>query len=175
VPRSNECDRARHNYRTPRAGRSRVFGQYGHGKATVTPFGAFPLIDYLIATSQSVGEGLTRLAHYLRLVDARSVPVLLEDDDAIRVLLDGPDTPFSAEFTVTINLRLCREETDGRFHAAYASFCHRARRRCRDRTGARLSDAHRSVLERMGAVARNVSASTPATRPRLGPTAPATG
>jgi AraC-like DNA-binding protein len=92
--------------------------------ATVTPFGAFPLIDYLIATSQSVGEGLTRLAHYLRLVEARSVPVLLEDDDPIRVLLDGPDTPFSAEFTVTINLLLCREETDGRFHAAYASFCH---------------------------------------------------
>ena len=40
------------------------------------------------------------------------------------MLLDGPDTPFSAEFTVTINLLLCREETDGRFHAAYASFCH---------------------------------------------------
>ena len=76
--------------------------------ATVTPFGAFPLIDYLIATSQSVGEGLTRLAHYLRLVEARSVPVLREDEDPIRVLLEGPDTPLSAEFTVTINLLLCR-------------------------------------------------------------------
>jgi hypothetical protein len=92
--------------------------------ATVKPFGAFPLIDYLIATSQSVGEGLTRLAHYLRLVEARSVPVLREDEDPIRVLLEGPDTPFSVEFTVTINLLLCREETNGRFHAAYASFCH---------------------------------------------------
>ena len=37
--------------------------------ATVTPFGAFPLIDYLIATSQNVGEGLTRLARYLRLAE----------------------------------------------------------------------------------------------------------
>ena len=92
--------------------------------ATVTPFGAFPLIDYLIATSQSVGEGLTRLARYLRLVEARSVPVLREDEDPIRVLLDGPDTPFSAEFTVTLNLLLFREETEGRFRAAYASFCH---------------------------------------------------
>src|SRR5687768_13879237 len=89
--------------------------------AMVTPFGAFPLIDYLIATSQSVGEGLKRLAHYLRLVEARSVPVLREDENPIRVLLEGPDTPLSAEFTVTINLLLCREETDGRFHAAYAS------------------------------------------------------
>ena len=82
--------------------------------ATVTPFGAFPLIDYLIATSQSVGEGLTRLAHYLRLVELRSVPVLREDEDSIRVLLEGPDTPLSAEFTVTINLLLCpvRKLTD---------------------------------------------------------------
>ena len=86
--------------------------------ATVTPFGAFPLIDYLIATSQNVGEGLTRLAYYLRLVEARPVPVLREDEDPIRVLLEGPDTPFSAEFTVTINLLLYREETNGRFHAA---------------------------------------------------------
>ena len=80
----------------------RAMRNLGVRLATVTPFGAFPLIDYLIATSQSVVEGLTRLAHYLRLVEARSVPVLLEDDDPIRVLLDGPDTPFSAEFTVTI-------------------------------------------------------------------------
>ena len=92
--------------------------------AMVTPFGAFPLIDYLIATSQSVGEGLARLAHYLQLAEARSVPVLREDEDPIRVVLEGPDTPFSAEFTVTINLLHCREETDGRFHATYASFCH---------------------------------------------------
>ena len=92
--------------------------------ATVTPFGAFPLIDYLIATSDTVGEGLTRLARYQRLVEPRSVPVLHGDEDPIRVLLEGPDTPFSAEFTVTINLLLCREETDGRFRAAYASFRH---------------------------------------------------
>ena len=92
--------------------------------ATVTPFGAFPLIDYLIATSRNVGEGLTRLVHYLRLVEARSVPVLREDEDPIRVLLAGCDTPLSAEFTVTLNLLQFREETEGRFRAAYASFCH---------------------------------------------------
>jgi Arabinose-binding domain of AraC transcription regulator, N-term len=38
--------------------------------ATVTPLGAFPLVDYLVATSENVGEGLTRLARYLRLADA---------------------------------------------------------------------------------------------------------
>ena len=92
--------------------------------AAVTPIGAFPLIDYLMATSQNVGEGLARLAHYLRLVEARSVPILHEDEDQILVSLEGADTPFSAEFTVTINLLHWREETAGRFRAAYASFYH---------------------------------------------------
>ena len=92
--------------------------------ATVTPFGAFPLIDYLIATSQNVREGLSRLARYLRLAEARSVPCLREDEDPIRVVLEGCDTPISAEFTVTINLLHFSRETEGRFRAAYASFCH---------------------------------------------------
>jgi AraC-like DNA-binding protein len=92
--------------------------------ATVTPFGAFPLIDYLIATSQSVGEGITRLGRYLRLAEARSVPDAHEEEDPIRVSLEGSDTPFSAEFTVTLNLLHFREQTESRFRAAYASFCH---------------------------------------------------
>jgi AraC-like DNA-binding protein len=92
--------------------------------ATVTPIGAWPLIDYLIVTSQNVGEGLTRVARYLRLAEARSVPYLRDDEEPIRVLLEGHDTPLSAEFTVTLNLLHFREETEGRFRAAYASFCH---------------------------------------------------
>ena len=108
-----------------RALEQRPMKNAGMRLATVTPFGAFPLIDYLIATSQSVGEGLTRLARYLRLAEARSVPSLREDEDPIRVLLEGRDTPLSAEFTVTLNLLHFREETEGRFRAAYASFCHK--------------------------------------------------
>jgi AraC-like DNA-binding protein len=91
--------------------------------AMVTPLGAFPLIDYLIATSQSVGEGLMRLVRYLRLAEA-PVPCLREDEDPIRVLLEGCDAPLSAEFTVTLNLLHFRQETDDRFRASYASFCH---------------------------------------------------
>jgi AraC-like DNA-binding protein len=92
--------------------------------ATVTPFGAFPLIDYLIAISQNVGEGLTRLARYLCIAEARFVLRLLEDEDAIRVLIEGLDPPLSAEFAVTLSLLHFRDETEGRFCATYASFCH---------------------------------------------------
>jgi len=108
-----------------RALEQRPMKNAGMRLATVTPIGAFPLIDYLIVTSQNVGEGLTRLARYLRLAEARSVPYLREDEDPIRVLLEGCDTPLSAEFTVTLNLLHFREETEDRFRAAYASFCHK--------------------------------------------------
>jgi AraC-like DNA-binding protein len=107
-----------------RALEQRPMTNAGMRLATVTPLGAFPLIDYLIATSQNVGEGLRRLARYLPLVEARSVPQLREDEDPIRVLLDGCDTALSAEFTVTINLLHFRAETEDRFRAAYASFRH---------------------------------------------------
>jgi len=107
-----------------RALEQRPMKNVGMRLATVTPLGAFPLIDYLIATSQNVREGLTRLGRYLPLVEPRSVPQLREDEDPIRVFLDGCDTPFSTEFTVTINLLHLRAETEDRFRAAYASFCH---------------------------------------------------
>jgi hypothetical protein len=107
-----------------RALEQRPMKNAGMRLATVTPFGAFPLIDYLIATSQNVGEALTRLGRYLRLAEARSVPDPHEEEDPIRVLLEGSDTPFSAEFTVTLNLLHFREETETGFRATYASFCH---------------------------------------------------
>jgi AraC-like DNA-binding protein len=53
--------------------------------ATVTPIGAFPLIDYLIVTSEDVGEGLSRLERYLRLAEARSIPSLRRAENPIRV------------------------------------------------------------------------------------------
>jgi AraC-like DNA-binding protein len=92
--------------------------------ATVTPLGAFPLIDYVIATSENVGEGLKRLARYLRLAEAPAVPCLREDEDPIRVLLEGCEASLSAEFTVTLNVLHFRAETEDRFRASYASFCH---------------------------------------------------
>jgi AraC-like DNA-binding protein len=91
--------------------------------AMVTPLGAFPLVDYLIATSPSVGEGLMRLVRYLRLAEA-PVPCLREDEDPIRVVLERCEAPLSVEFTVTLNLLHFRQETDDRFRASYASFCH---------------------------------------------------
>jgi AraC-like DNA-binding protein len=107
-----------------RALEERPMKNAGMRLGAVTPIGAFPLIDYLIMTSQNVGEGLTRLARYLRLGGARSVPSLREDEDPIRVLLEGCDTPLSAEFSVTLSVLHFSEETEDRFRAGYVSFSH---------------------------------------------------
>jgi AraC-like DNA-binding protein len=107
-----------------RALEERPMKNAGMRLAAVTPIGAFPLIDYLIVTSRNVGEGLERLARYLRLGEAPSIPCLQEGDDPIRVLFEGRDTPMSAEFSVTLNVLHFREETEDRFRAAYASFSH---------------------------------------------------
>ena len=69
-----------------RALKQRPMKNAGMRLAMVKPLGAFPLIDYLVATSQNVGEGLTRLARYLPLVEARSIPQLREDEAPIPVL-----------------------------------------------------------------------------------------
>jgi AraC-like DNA-binding protein len=108
-----------------RALEQRPMKNAGMRVATVTPIGAFPLIDYFVTTSENVHEALTRLGRYLRLVEPRSVPYVHEDEDPIRVSLEGSDTPFSAEFTVTLNLLHFREQTGDRFRATYASFRHR--------------------------------------------------
>ena len=107
-----------------RALEERPMKNAGMRLATVTPIGAFPLIDYLIVTSRNVGEGLERLARYLRIAEAPSIPSLQEGEDPIRVLFEGRATPMSAEFSVTLNVLHFREETEDRFRAAYASFSH---------------------------------------------------
>jgi AraC-like DNA-binding protein len=107
-----------------RALEERPMKNAGMRLATATPIGAFPLIDYLIVTSRNVGEGLERLARYLRIAEAPSIPSLQEGEDPIRVLFEGRDTPMSAEFSVTLNVLHFREETQDRFRAAYASFSH---------------------------------------------------
>jgi len=78
-----------------------------------TPIGANPLLDYLICSSESVGEGLKQLARYVSLVNPSIRLVFLEEEDPIRVLVEGSIDPFTVELTVSLSLlRLTRESGD---------------------------------------------------------------
>src|SRR5215470_4360534 len=62
-----------------------------------TPLGAFPLLDYLIVTSDTVGAGLLQLGRYFRLISNGIDFVFHTGDDPIRVELVG-NVPMGIEF-----------------------------------------------------------------------------
>jgi len=81
--------------------------------ALETPIGAYPLLDYLICSSESVGEGFRQLARYVGLVNPSVRLVFREEEDPIRVLVEGSTDPFTVELTVSLSvLRLSRESGD---------------------------------------------------------------
>src|SRR5207248_3047233 len=92
--------------------------------AVETPIGAYPLLDYLVCSSDSVGEGLKQLARYLDLVNPSVRLFFREQEDPIRVLVEGLIDPFTVELTVSLSvLRLSRESGD-RLRVARICFRH---------------------------------------------------
>lgn len=88
------------------------------------PLGANPLLDYIVASSESVGEGLRRLSQYLRLVNPGIVIELHDQEELIRVQVESPGDPFGVELTVSLSVIRFRGETDNRLKVAGVSFRH---------------------------------------------------
>jgi AraC-like DNA-binding protein len=91
-----------------------------------TPLGAIPLLDYLIITSDTVGEGLEQEARYFRLVGAPFVLDIQRDEDPVRLVyrINSPMLSRSIEYSALLNLQGLRGETDNRVRFAYVSFMH---------------------------------------------------
>lgn len=104
--------------------RQRPIPNAGLRVAEQIPMGAYPLLDYLVMTSESVGEGFGRLARYLRLVGSPSDLDIRDDGDPVVVRL-APTNPFNAEFTLSLAVLHFRRETNGRFGAARLLLRHR--------------------------------------------------
>ena len=87
--------------------------------ARLTPIGAYPLLDYLVLTSDTVGAGVRQLARYFRLIGN---PVVIErrTKTATRFASRCGDAaaPFSVEYVASLMVLHFRNETDGRFAAA---------------------------------------------------------
>jgi AraC-like DNA-binding protein len=89
-----------------------------------TPIGTNPLLDYLIVSSDSVGQGLQRLARYLRLVNPAIRVAVNDAGDPAVVVVDSGGDPFGAELTISLSVVRFMRETDGRLNAAYVTFTH---------------------------------------------------
>ena len=107
-----------------RALRERPLKNVGLKLAAQTPVGALGLLDYLVLTSDTVGNGLEQLATYLRaLTGAPFLLELHEDEDPIRVvyLVDAGVATFGIEYSLCLTALHVREETDNRVGLEYVS------------------------------------------------------
>ena len=90
--------------------------------AQETPLGAYPLIDYLIVTSSTVGEGMRRYARNAVLTGAPLHIELREDERPIRMIFDSSGE--NSEYSIALSLLHLRREAAGAFRAEYVSFAH---------------------------------------------------
>jgi AraC-like DNA-binding protein len=106
-----------------RAQQKRFTPNLGLAIALATPLGAYPLIDYLVLTSDTVGDALAQLARYLRIAASPVSVVVHADGDPVRVEIETVSAT-AYEFEAALIVLRLREETDGPFAAAGISFAH---------------------------------------------------
>jgi AraC-like DNA-binding protein len=107
--------------------RERPLKNAGLRLAAQTPIGAMGLLDYLIVTSDTVGQGFKQLARYLRLLTG--APFLLElreDQDPVLVVyhVDSSAATFGVEYSIALTVLHIREETGDRARVECVSFTH---------------------------------------------------
>jgi AraC-like DNA-binding protein len=93
--------------------------------ALETPLGAFPLLDYLVVSSDTVGEAFGQLARYLRITASPVVLEIFADEDPVRVVASSPGIPFAVEHLLALSVLHLGKETDGRLRVATLEFAHR--------------------------------------------------
>jgi AraC-like DNA-binding protein len=92
--------------------------------AAAISIGSFPLLDYLMVTSESVGVAVRQLRRYLGLVDNPHVIDIEDAEDPIRVVFVSRDGRPTDEFGIALTLLRLREEAGESFRASYISFQH---------------------------------------------------
>jgi AraC-like DNA-binding protein len=108
-----------------RAQQERFTPNLGLALARVTPLGAWPLLDYLVLTADTVGAGVHQLTRYLRLTGSPVTLRLRDDGDPIRIEIASAVSPLAAEFQVAIMHFHFHKELAERFVADGISFQHR--------------------------------------------------
>src|SRR5262249_37883247 len=105
-----------------RAQQKRFIPNLGLAMALATPLGAYPLLDYLVLTSDTVADGLAQLARYLR-ITASPAAVHLHAGDPVHVEIETVSA-FGYEFEAGLIVLRLREETGGAFAASGITFRH---------------------------------------------------
>src|SRR5262249_37664574 len=82
-----------------------------------TPLGAYPLLDYLVITSDTVCAGVRQLARYFRIAGNPFSIEVNDTGDPVRIEVRGGAT-FAIEYLASLIVLHMRAETGGAFAAA---------------------------------------------------------
>jgi len=86
--------------------------------AAVTPIGAFPLLDYLVVTTDTVGGALDQLVRYFHLVVAPMTLSVVRDDQCVRLVVHPGTDRFGSEYEATLAVHRLRDETNQRLRVS---------------------------------------------------------
>jgi AraC-like DNA-binding protein len=93
--------------------------------AQATEIGSYPLLDYLVLTSDTVASGLRQLAHYVKLTGSPVQITLRESGEStIAELTCAPPAAMAVEYSASLMVLDFRRETGGQFSAERVSFRH---------------------------------------------------
>ena len=98
---------------------------FGVHVAEALPTGAYDVFDYVLATAATVGEGLTLLTRYVRLINDRSDLHLVVEPRIARLTSRVPvPTPQDDEFSLTLLLVRSRQASDTHWTPDRMTFQH---------------------------------------------------
>src|SRR5262245_799788 len=87
----------------------------------VTPIGAYPLLDYLVVTSDTVARALEQLGRFFHITDAPMAWRMVHDGAVVRMVVEPGSDRVGTEYTLSIGLHHLRDETEGRLRVSGVS------------------------------------------------------
>jgi AraC-like DNA-binding protein len=75
-----------------------------------TPMGSSPLLDYLVLTTDTVGDALKQLCRYFHMTSAPDSLEVVEEKECVRLILTPGLEPFAAQYSTAIILHHLRAE-----------------------------------------------------------------
>jgi AraC-like DNA-binding protein len=86
-----------------------------------TPVGSFPLLDYLVLTTDNVGDALLQLQRYFHVTTAPYTLHIVEETDVVRLLVKPGTNPFDVQFATAVSLHHLRHETADKLSVEHVS------------------------------------------------------
>ena len=83
--------------------------------------GTFPLLDYLVLSTDTVGDALRQLQRYFHLTGSPGTLEIAEDSEGVRLIVQPGTDGFAAQLTPAIVIHHLRDESEQRLRVSHVS------------------------------------------------------